>query len=541
VFTEVKPPAGFSVGGFFGILLGRFFHSVPTGGWFVSPLERWLDGLERAGNRLPDPATLFLGGSLLIMVVSHLAAWLGWSVEKLVRDDGALIRETVSAVSLLDNDGLWWVFASLVDNFVGFPPLGLVLVGLLGIGLAERSGLLPALLRRAMAAAQRGLLVPATVFVGILSSVALDAGYLVLPPLAAGLFLAAGRSPIAGIAAATAGVTAGFSANLSLTALDPLLAGLSTVAARVLDTDYSVAITANWWLMIVSTLLLTLAGALVTVRLVEPRLRVHDGPVEASATAPDEGHWRESRGLRAAGVVFLLVVGLILALVLIPGAPLAGQGTRFPRWMEAMVPLLLLVFSATGLAYGVGAGTIRNDRDVVAMMAETMRSMGPYLVLAFFAAQFIAFFDHSRLGEMLAIGGGQWLAELGLDAAPLVLGFVVVVMLGNLIMGSASAKYAFFAPVFVPMLMQAGISPELTQAAYRVGDSVTNGITPFNPYLVIILAFLRRYRPEAGLGTLLALMVPYTVVFAVVWGALLGCWVLAGWDLGPGGPLSYRP
>jgi len=175
------------------------------------------------------------------------------------------------------------------------------------------------------------------------------------------------------------------------------------------------------------------------------------------------------------------------------------------------------------------------------MMAETMRSMGPYLVLAFFAAQFIAFFDHSRLGEMLAIGGGQWLAELGLDAAPLVLGFVVVVMLGNLIMGSASAKYAFFAPVFVPMLMQAGISPELTQAAYRVGDSVTNGITPFNPYLVIILAFLRRYRPGAGLGTLLALMVPYTVVFAIVWGALLGCWILAGWDLGPGGPLSYRP
>lgn len=497
----------------------------------------WLDRLERAGNRLPDPATLFLAGTLMVMVLSQLAVWLGWSVEKTVRRGDVLVHETVTPVGLLDSDGLWWAISGLVDNFVRFPPLGLVMVGLLGIGVAERSGLLPALLRRAIGAAPAPLLVPATVFVGILSSIALDAGYIVLPPLAAGLFLAAGRSPLAGIAAATAGVTTGFSANLLITGLDPLLAGFTTAGAQVLDADYQVAITANWWFMIASTLVLTAAGTWVTHRLVEPRLAgVAIAHVE-TVGAPDRA--TEDRGLRAAGVVLLLVLVLILALVLIPGAPLHGSGERFPRWMEALVPLLLLIFLSIGLAYGIAARTIRSDRDAVAMMNETLRGLAPYLVLAFFAAQFIAFFSHSRLGEMLAVAGGDWLAGLGVAPAALMIAFVALVMLANLIIGSASAKYALFAPVFVPMFMQAGISPELTQAAYRVGDSVTNGITPFNPYLIVILAFLRRYRPDAGLGTLLALLLPYTLVFALVWGLLLWLWVSAGWELGPGGGLSY--
>jgi aminobenzoyl-glutamate transport protein len=309
--------------------------------------------------------------------------------------------------------------------------------------------------------------------------------------------------------------------------------------------------------MIVSTLLLTAVGAFVTRRFVEPRLprptaaEMHAGGGSAGAgdasvpgaesadtdtgrAAPDEG-----RGLRFAGWTSAALLVLLLAAVLIPGAPLAGEGARFPRWMEALVPILLIVFLGTGLAYGIGAGSIKRDRDAVDMMGETMRTMGPYLVLAFFAAQFIACFGHSRLGEMLAVVGGGWLAELALDPAALMLAFIVVVMAGNLLIGSASAKYAFFAPVFVPMFMQAGIAPELTQAAYRVGDSVTNGITPFNPYLVIILAFIRRYRPDAGLGTLVALMLPYTLVFAPVWAALLGVWVVAGWPLGPGGGLVY--
>ena len=503
----------------------------------------WLNAVERVGNRLPDPSTLFALGTLAVMLLSQVAVWLGWEVSRTLERDGAQVTEAITPVSLLDADGLWWLLSSLVRNFVEFPPLGLVLVGLLGIGVAERSGLLPVLLRRLLAASPARLLVPMTVFVGVLSSLALDAGYVVLPPLAGALFLAAGRSPLAGIAAVTAGVTCGFSANLFLTGLDPLLAGLSTAAAHLLDPSYEVAISANWWFMIVSTLVLTAAGAFVTWRFVEPRLP-RPTATDLAAAEPDgpaaHGH-DEDRGLRYAGWTLAALALLLAAAVLIPGAPLAGEGARFPRWMEVLVPLLLIVFLGTGLAYGIGAGSIRRDRDAVDMMGETMRTMGPYIVLAFFAAQFIAAFGHSRLGEMLAVVGGAWLAQLALAPAALMVAFIGVVMAGNLLIGSASAKYALFAPVFVPMFMQAGISPELTQAAYRVGDSVTNGITPFNPYLVIILAFIRRFRPDAGLGTLVALMLPYTLVFAPVWAGLLGLWVVLGWPLGPGGGLVYPP
>jgi aminobenzoyl-glutamate transport protein len=497
----------------------------------------WLDRIERVGNRLPDPASLFLIGTLVLMLLSEIAVSVGWQVQRSVVRDGGTVIETIVPVSLLGSDGLWWLLSNMVENFVSFPPLGLVLVGLLGIGVAERSGLLPVVLRRLLAASPRPLLVPMTVLVGILSSLALDAGYVVLPPLAGALFLAAGRSPLAGIAAVTAGVTCGFSANLFLTGLDPLLAGLSTAGAGLIDPDYRVSISANWWFMIASTLILTATGAAVTLWLVEPRLERPAGGDERDVSAANR--FAEDRGLRLAALTLFVIMALILASILIPGAPLAGQGAHFPRWMEVLVPLLLILFLGIGLAYGIGAGTIRDDRDAVAMMSETMKSMGPYIVLAFFAAQFIACFGHSRLGEMFAIAGGGWLAALSLPTTVLVLAFIVLVMLGNLIMGSASAKYAFFAPVFVPMFMQVGISPELTQAAYRVGDSVTNGITPFNPYLVIVLAFVQRYRPDAGIGTLLALMLPYTVVFAPVWALLLGLWVAVGWPLGPGGPLTY--
>ncbi len=499
----------------------------------------WLDRLERAGNRLPDPATLFLIGTLLIILLSQLAVSAGWSVDKVVEQNGTPVIQTVAAVSLLDSNGLWWVVSHLVENFVSFPPLGLVLVALIGIGVAEHAGLLPTLLRRLMESISDRLLVPMTIFVGINSSIALDAGYVVLPPLAGALFAAAGRSPLVGIGAATAGVTAGFSANLLITGLDPLLAGLSTRGAHLIDPDYQVAVTANWWFMIASTLLLTAAGTAATRWLVEPRQMVPAATPKAESSTDEGDRAAEDRGLRFAGWVTLGLLTGILALVWLPGAPLHGTGNRFPRWIEAMVPLLLIGFLSVGLAYGIGAGTIRNDRDAVRMMSDTMKGMGPYIVLVFFAAQFIALFGHSRLGEMLAIAGGRWLAASDLSAVSLMLSFVLIVMLGNLIMGSASAKYAFFAPVFVPMFMQAGISPELTQAAYRVGDSVTNGITPFNPYLVIILAFVRRYLPEAGLGTLLALMVPYALVFALVWSLLLGTWVVFGWELGPGGALRY--
>ena len=499
---------------------------------------RWLDRLEAAGNRLPDPASLFVLGMAITMVLSTIAARAGWSVTKTVSREGRTVSETVTAVDLLDGDGLWWLFSNLVRNFIEFPPLGLVLVALLGIGVAERSGLLPALLTRLLELTPRRLLDPMTLLVGILSSAALDAGYVVLPPLAAVMYRAAGRSPLTGIAVVTAGVTAGFSANLFLTGLDPLLAGLSTAGARVLDADYQVAITANWWFMIASTGVLVVTGWAVSRFLVAPRLDAHPPQTEVVAGEHAAHSGRPLLWAGAALAGLLVVVGLMVAL---PGAALHGQGERFPRWMEALVPLVLLVFLVPGIAYGIAAGTIRRDRDLIDMMAETIKGMGPYIVLVFFAAQFLGLFSHSGLGEMLAIAGGKWLAALGIAPALLAVAFVVVVMGLNLIMGSASAKYALLAPVFVPMFMQAGISPELTQAAYRVGDSVTNGITPFNPYLVIILTFVQRYSPGAGLGTLLAMMLPFSAAFALVWSVLLGLWVAMGWELGPAGGLSYPP
>ncbi len=504
-----------------------------------SRLESLLAQVELVGNRLPHPATLFFFAALIVMFVSQLAALLGWQVTKTVTgSDGVQRQVDVIAVGLLDSDGIWWAMSHMVDNFMSFPPLGLVLAAMLGIGVAERSGLIAALLKTSVGKTPASLLTPTVFFLAIMSSMALDAGYVVLPPLAAALYLAMGRSPLVGIATAFAGVSAGFSANLFITALDPLLAGFSQAGAQLLDESYQVSATANWWFMIASTLTLTGVGWWVTAKLVEPRLATHSG-VEVVIPEHDEQEGDVARGLRWAGFSLIAILIVFALLIFVPDAPLYGQGKRFDRWIEAVVPLILIFFIVPGIAYGFGSGSLKSDKDIARLMSDSMSGLGSYIVLAFFAAQFIAFFKYSHLGEMLAIVGGQLLAQAEFSPAFLIAAFMLVVMAGNLFMGSASAKYAFFAPVFVPMFMQVGISPELTQAAYRVGDSVTNVITPLNPYMVIVLAFLQRYAPKAGIGTLIALMLPYAVVFAVCWLILLLVWMATGMSLGPAGPLWY--
>lgn len=494
--------------------------------------NRWLDLLERLGNRLPEPVTLFAMALLLVMLLSQLGAWLGWS---------ALTPEAerIEVRSLLDGDGIWWLLSHMVQNFVQFPPLGIVLVAMFGIGIAERSGLLAALLEKSLRSAPQRLLTPAVIFLGITSSLTVDAGYVVLPPLAAALYYAAGRSPLVGLAAAFAGVSAGYSANLFITALDPLLAGLTQSAAQIIAPDYRVAVTANWFFAATSVFLLTLIGWWVTARFVEPRQQREAIAAPDDATVDSDAGRRPQAGLRAAGLTLVGLMTGVLLLILIPGAPLHGDGEQFARWIEAMVPLLFLIFLACGLAYGITAGTICNDRDVAGMLGDTVRGLAPYIVLAFAAAQFIEAFRYSQLGLLLAIAGGEALASLAAPAPLMVTSFIALVVLANLVMGSASAKYALLAPVFVPMLMQAGLSPELTQAAYRVGDSVSNVITPLNPYWVIILAFAQRWQQSAGIGTLLALMLPYAISFAIFWSLLLAIWVLIGLPLGPGGGTTY--
>ena len=514
-----------------------------------------LDRMERIGNALPDPTTLFLIGALLVALLSQLAAGLDWTVEKTVTHEridattGETLRASVTvpvkAVGLLSFDGLYWILSTLVKNFMEFPPLGVVLVGMLGIGFAERTGFIGALLKAVLLAVPPALLTPAVFFVGVMSSMGLDAGYVVLPPLAAALYVAVGRSPLVGLAAVFAGVSAGFSANLFLTGLDPLLAEFSTTSAHLIDPGYSVAATANLWFMMVSTLLLTGVGWAVTAWWVEPRFAnkpPSEGgpePVSREDLAAQRLTSRETRALILASAAALLALFVFAAAALVPGAPLAGSDGGFPRWVRVIVPLIFLAFLVPGLVYGVALGKVRNDRDAAKIFGETMAGMGPYVVLAFFAAQFIAWFAHSGLGEMLALSGGRLLAHAALPDATLMVCFIGVVMAANLFIGSMSAKYAFFAPVFVPMFMQVGISPELTQVAYRIGDSVTNVITPLNPYVVILLVFMQRYVPRAGIGTLVALMLPYAIAFAVTWTLVLIVWIASGAELGPAGPLVY--
>ena len=542
----------------------------------------WLDRIEALGNALPDPATLFALGALAVMLLSQAAVSLEWEVEKTVRQSvtasvpgsdgaplidpvsgaevrigvvdpasGAALHRTVTvpvrARSLLTADGLYYALDHLVSAFVNFAPLGVVLVGMLGIGVAERSGFIAALLKQMMLAVPTSLLTPTIVFVGVMSSMGLDAGYVVLPPVAAALYQAAGRSPAAGLAAVFAGVAGGFGANLFVTSLDPLLAELSTEGASLLDSDYVVAANANLYFMIASTAMLTLVGWAVTARWVEPRFEgksaEEGGPTpisedELRAHALDAAEKRAlARALGACGIG----VTLLLVLVWTPGSPLHGVDGPFPRWVSAIVPLLFLGFLIPGIVYGAAVGVIRSDKDVAAMMSETISAMGSYIVLAFFAAQFIEWFRYSNLGEMLALAGGSALASAALPSGLLIVAFIGVVATGNLFIGSMSAKYAFFAPVFVPMLMATGISPELTQVAYRIGDSASNVITPLNPYMIIVLAFLRRYVPRSGIGTLVALMLPYTITFLVVWSAMLVGWMALGIPLGATGALAYTP
>ena len=525
-------------------------RSSATGGF--------LDAIERIGNRLPDPTTLFLVGALFIVFLSDIAARGEWTVvqrlpEQVILQDGSAgvawreTGETFTSTSLLTPDGLFWVVGNMVENFMRFPPLGVVLVGMLGIGVAERTGMIATVLKAFMLAVPGRLLTPAMVFIGIMSSLTLDAGYVILPPLAAALYKAVGRSPLAGLAAVFAGVSAGFNANLFVTGLDPLLAGLSTAGAQTIDTAYQVAATCNWYFMIASTVVMTLVGWLVTAWFVERRLAgkspEEGGPAPATSAGPEEHAMTsvEKRGMVRASLAFCVVLSAIVFMIMWPGAPLYGTGRLFDRWVEAIVPLLLFCFILPGIVYGISVGAIKNDKDAARLLIETIATMAPIIVLAFFAAQFIAYFQYSGLGRMLAMAGGQALGQAQMPAWMLVIAFILVTLVFNLLIGSMSAKYALFAPIFIPMFMMVGISPELTQAAYRIGDSVSNTITPLNPYLVIILVFMRQFVPRGGMGTLISTMLPYTVVFAVIWTLVLVIWMAMGIPLGPAGGLVYVP
>jgi aminobenzoyl-glutamate transport protein len=504
-------------------------------------LARFLDIIEVVGNKLPDQVTIFVILAAATLILSALAHATGLSVTH------PRTGEPVHAVNLLSREGLQWVFRTVVPNFTGFAPLGTVLSAMIGVGVAEKTGLFAALLKALVTAVPRGLITPTVVLAGVLSNVASDAGYIILPPLAAMLYASIGKHPLAGIAAAFAGVAAGFSANLLLSTLDPMLAGLTQQAAQAVAPDYTVNAACNYYFLALSTPFLALVGWFVSVRFVEPRL----GTWRAEAERGPEGAGfepltqAERRGLLIAGLAFALTIAAVAALV-VPEAgvlrsvdPQAAGIARYEPFLQSLVGLILIVFLVPGLAYGIATRQIRDDRDTTKMMSQTIGTMGHYIVMAFFAGQFIAWFNRSNLGLIIAVGGAEGLKAIHLTGLPLMLAIVLFVAVFNLLISSASAKWAILAPIFVPMLMALGKSPENTQALYRVGDSVTNVITPLNVYFPILLGFAHRYVPTAGMGTLIAAMIPYSLCFLIAWTALLTAWVTLGWSLGPGAPLYY--
>ena len=518
----------------------------------------FLGWVERTGNRLPDPVFIFFYLIIALVLVSILASLTGLSaIHPTALDEETGAPQVISAVSLLSPENIQRLWVEMPTTFTHFHPLGYVLVVMLGAGVAERSGFFAAGMSKAVKAAPKALLTPVVALVAMIGNHAADAGYVVLIPLAGILFAAAGRHPLAGIAAAFAGVSGGFSANISPGQLDALLFGITeeAVEASALDAGFTTNIAGNWYFIVAMTVLFLPIIWYVTDKVIEPRLGAWTG---GARPAGDGGDVAEtdgalaSKGLRAAGLAALGVVALWLLMTFAPGTPLIDEAaceglagadcsihTELAPLYQSLVAAFFLLFLLTGWAYGRAVGTIKDHRDLVAMMAESMKDMGYYLVLAFAAAHFVAMFGWSNLGLISAVHGAAGIQATGLPL-PLVIGLMVLFTgLLNLFVGSASAKWALLAPILVPMLMLLGISPEGATAAYRVGDSATNIITPLMVYFPLILVFAQRWQKDFGLGSLTAMMIPYSAWLLVSGTLLIVGWFYLGLPLGPDAPVSY--
>lgn len=513
---------------------------APQASW----LNRALNRIEIVGNKLPDPAVLFA----LLMIVVWIASWAlsGVSFAELDPRSG----KAIAIKNLLAPAALTEFMSKIVNTFVTFPPLGVVLVAMLGLGVAEFTGFINAALRSILSVTPKFLLTPVLVAVGVLSHIAVDAGYVLVIPLGAVIFYAAGRHPLAGIAAAFAGVSGGFSATFFLpSSLDPLLAGLTQVAARLSSDPAAATIIINplnnFYFTTASTFLVVLVGWILTDKFIEPRLKT--SPVDGNpADLPkmDALQPIERKGLCwAAAAMMLSLVLLVWSAIPETSAwrsPANNQLTHSAApLMQSIVSIIFVFFLIPGVVYGYVAGTANNHRQIVKGMSQAMSGMGYYVVMAFFCAQFIYAFGQSNLGALLAIKGATWLKEMAFPLGVTLVGIVLLTTSINLLIGSASAKWALIGAVMVPMLMELGVSPDLTQAAYRVGDSSTNIITPLLPYFPLIVVFCRKYVTSTGIGTLIALMLPYSIAMLTLWTAfLLGFWAL-DLPLGIGASYTY--
>ncbi len=499
----------------------------------------FLGFVEAVGNKLPHPIALFAILAGIVVVVSAICAAAGVSATGMLVSSGELAETTVETVSLLTGEGIAWMLTSAVSNFTSYAPLGTVLVAMLGVGVAEQSGLLNALLKRTVQVSPRQIITPVVVFLGVMSNIASDAGYVVLIPLGAMVFRAYGRHPMAGLAAAFAGVSGGFSANLMVGTLDPLLAGITQEAVSIISPTYEVNVMGNYYFMFVSTFLITLIGTLITDFIVEPRLGKFDGQLHGDE---DESLRKltelDKKGLRAAGIVMLVFV-IVLVAICIPSTSFMrnehGELLSRPTspLISSVVFLIMLFFFLPSIAFGKVTGKFgKGTKDVCVSLGKSMATMGGYIALAFVAAQFIQYFSYSKLGTILAINGANFFESIDIGLIPLMVLFVLFSAFINLFMGSASAKWNIMAPVFVPMFMLLGYSPELAQLAFRIGDSSTNLITPLMSYFAIIVVFAQKYDKKAGIGTLTATMLPYSICFLAFWTIMMVIWLLIGAPIG---------
>lgn len=504
-----------------------------------SGLMRFLDGVERAGNAMPNPAVIFLILTALVMVLSAICAALGVSVTYETFADGELVENTVAAVNLLSVENIRIIVTKVVSNFTSFFALGTVFTIILGVSVADNSGMISALLRKAAGSVPKSLITAMVIFLGIMSNIASSTGYVVLVPLGAILFMGFGRHPIAGLAAAFAGVSGGWSANLLIGTNDPMFAGMSTQAANMLDPNYVVSPLCNWYFMFISTFVITAVGTFVTDRIVEPRLGKYEGAIDADAAKDLTA--AEKKGLRWAGIAALVYVALI-AICVVPTNGLlrsATGGFLSSPFMSGIIFFMMLLFLIPGIAYGIGAGVIKSDKDVIDMMTKGIQGLGGFMVLIFFAAQFTNLFTMSNLGTILSVAGANFLENIGFTGLPLVICLVILTALVNLLVAVDSAKWAIMAPIFVPMFMRLGLAPELTQVAYRIGDSCTNIIAPTMPFFVLTVSLFQKYDKKSGIGTVVSTMLPYSLGFLLGWIVLFILWYALNLPLGPGSPMFY--
>jgi para-aminobenzoyl-glutamate transporter family len=514
-------------------------EEMPTSKGRGTLFDKFLNFIEKAGNKLPDPAMLFF---ILLVIVWVLSAILS------PIDFGEVHPRTgaeLSVQNMLTGENLAAFLANMIQTFVLFAPLGIVLVAMLGVGVAEHSGWIDAGLKKLLGFTPKSLLTPMLILIAIVSHTAADAGYVLVIPLGGVIFYAAGRHPLAGIAAAFAGVSGGFSANFIPSAIDPLLMSFTLEAARILDPEIMLNPLNNYYFTAISSILIVSVGWYITDKIVEPRLAgIEVDGNEDEMPKMVEVSSRESLAFWLGfGAMMLGLIGLFL------WAWPDDSSLRDPNWtnpevsslfsfqaplMQAIVPLIFVLLLIPGVVYGYASGRYKSSKDMIDNMSKAMQSMGYYIVMAFFCALFIDAFSKSNIGLLVALKGANFLQALALPGQITIVGIVLLSAFVNLLVGSASAKWALIAPIFVPMLMQLGISPDLTQAAYRVGDSVSNIITPLLPYFPLVVVFCQRYVKNTGIGTLISMMLPYSIIFLVTWTLFL----LVYWWIGI--PLSFE-